>query len=323
VLLGFLVLLLALGGGHALLLHWMSGQMQVALDSWAAQRRAQGWQVSHGPPEGGGWPFAATLRLPETRLASGPFEWQARAVTLAMTPWNYDRLELAAAGPQQLAFGGPPMPLRTASLHAELLLDGTAPPRAGQIRAESLRLDTPTGPIDLPSASLTFQNSGPAQFDIQLRLHQLTLPMALPLGQRIEDVSLDVAIFGAVDSPGTPARRAAQWRDAGGRVDIKGMTLRWGSMAASASATLALDDALQPSGTGTIRVANATQTLETLVASGIVPARSAAMARTVLPLMMQPDPGGGSPVIELPVTLENRSLSAARLPLMRVRAVEW
>nr|WP_237182480.1 DUF2125 domain-containing protein [Roseomonas marmotae] len=318
-----MVPLLLLAGAHAALLWWMSGQLQAALENWAALRRAQGWQVEYGAPERAGWPFAATLRLPAMRLAAEGLEWRAEALRLSVTPEHHDRLRLEPEGAQQISLGGPPMPLQAGSLSAVLTLDGSAPPLAGVLEGTALRLESPAGPIGLDHLQAAFDASGPDATAMTARLRGLALPGNQPLGPKIEETTLQALLHGRLDGFGPIRQRAAAWRDAGGWVEVQGMTLRWGSMAASAAATLALDDALQPSGAGTLRVANPGETLDAMADAGLVPPRTAAMARRILPLLTRLDAGGGAPVIELPVTLEEGALSAARIPLLRLRPLAW
>jgi hypothetical protein len=324
-LLAILVLALVLGTAHAALLWWMSGQIQGALEHWASLRRAQGWQVEYATPERGGWPFDAALRLPSVRLATGGLEWRAEALRLSVTPEHHDRLRLDVQGAQQLSLGGPPMPLQTNTLRAELALNGNAPPLAGTLTGTVLRLDSPPGPVVLEGLQAAFDAAGPASATaLTARLHGLVLPGNQPLGSRLEEITLQAMLHGDVPASGPVAQRATAWRDAGGRLEVQGMTLRWGAMAASAAATLAVDEALQPSGAGTLRIANPAQALDALAAGGLVPPRTAATARQILPLLTRLDPAnGGVPLIELPVTLEKGALSAARIPLLRLPPVRW
>jgi hypothetical protein len=326
-----LAMLLLLGFAHAALLWWMGGQIQLALESWAAARRAQGWQVEYGPPGRGGWPLDAALRLPTVRLARGGLEWRAEAMRLSLRPWRPDRLHVTAEGAQSLALGGAPMALQAGGLGADLTLNGNAPPLDGTLHGEALRLEGPTGPFSLENLQASFNSRGTtataaaevAATAFNLRLHGLALPGSQPLGQRIEEITVQAMLQGAWGRSGPLSAQLAAWRDAGGRLEVQGMTLRWGSMAASAAATLALDEALQPSGAGTVRLANPVQAVDALAAGGLMPPRTAAAARQILPLLTRLDSGGGVPVIELPLTLENRALAAARIPLLRLAPVSW
>lgn len=320
---GFLILLALLGAAHAALLWWMSGQLSLAVEAWAERQRLQGMEVEHGPPERGGWPMAAALRLPALRLARDGVSWQAEAVQLSLRPWRPDHLLVEAEGAQQLALKGPPMPLRASALRAELTLNGTSTPLAGALNGVELRLESPSGPVALDGLQASFDASGGSGTAFNARLRGLTAPGTQALGQRMEEATLQAMLHGSLGPIGPLTRQLAAWRNGGGRLEIHGMTLRWGAMAASAAATLALDEALQPSGAGTLRLANPSHTLDALAGAGLVQPRAAGMARQILPLLTRLDAGSSVPVIELPLVLEKQALSAARIPLLRLPPVIW
>jgi hypothetical protein len=320
VLLVLLAVLVLLGAGYAALLWWIGGQMRLALDDWAAQRRAQGWVVEYATPAQALDPMAATLRLPAVRLESGGLGWRAESVMASVSPFAPQRLRLRAVGAQSLALGGAPMPLTATALRGEVALSGG---RDALLVADGAELATPAGPLRLEGGQVEFDLGGqPGTAALSGRLRGLVLPAAPPLGPRLEEVTLQARLHGLPDGAGPAAAQAARWRDAGGRLEVMGLTLRWGPMAASAAATLALDTALQPGGAGTVRIANPAALLDALGEANAVPARNLSMARRVLPLMTRPD-AGGTPVVELPVTLEDRTLGIMRLPLLRLEAVAW
>ncbi|MCG7361870.1 DUF2125 domain-containing protein [Roseomonas sp. ACRSG] len=320
---GFLVLLALLGAAHAALLWWMSGQIGLAVEAWAGRQRQQGLEVEYGPPERGGWPMAAALRLPALRLARDGLSWQAEAVRLSLRPWRPDHLLVEAEGAQQLALKGPPMPLRAGALRAELTLNGTEMPLAGALNGAELRLESPSGPVALDGLQASFDASGGSGTAFTARLRGLTAPGTQALGERVEEATLQAMLHGSLGPVGPLSRQLAAWRNAGGRLEVQGMTLRWGAMAASAAATLALDEGLQPSGAGTLRLANPSRTLDALAGAGVVQPRAAGMARQILPLLTRLDAGSSVPVIELPLVLEKQALSAARIPLLRLPPVAW
>ncbi|WP_159995772.1 DUF2125 domain-containing protein [Roseomonas sp. 18066] len=320
-LVGLALLLAVIGGGHYALWSFMLGKMEQGLEQWAATRRAQGWEISHATPTRGGWPFAARLTLADWRIA-GPqgLAWEANALDAELRPAALDRLLLRPQGQQALRLGATTLPFTAESLQASLSL--AAADRA-TLDGRGLRL----GPADATLAidSLTGELAWPeaAETGLKLALQGLVLPVQTPLGPRIDSATLDAGLTGAPPASGTPMQRATQWRDAGGALELRGLTLRWSEIAASAAATFALDPALQPVGAGTLRLANAPRLLEALVQAGLVPQRSAGMARAILPLMQRPDPSGGPPQLEVPVSIENRNISVARMNLGRLPSIEW
>ncbi|ONG50249.1 hypothetical protein BKE38_18770 [Pseudoroseomonas deserti] len=323
-LLGLVLLLAVLGGGHYALWSFLLGRMEQGLDQWTALRRAQGWEIAHAPPRRGGWPFAARLTLADWRIA-GPqgLAWQADALDAELRPTALDRLVLRPQGRQALRLGATTLPFTAEDLQATLALSADAPPDRASLDGRGLRLGPADAAVVIDRLSGELATPGPAETGLTLALEGVVLPLQTPLGPRIESATLDAALNGAPPVSGTPAERAARWRDAGGALELRGLTLRWSEIAASAAATFALDANLQPVGAGTLRLANAPRLLDALVQAGMVPQRSAGMARAILPLMQRPDPNGGAPQLEVPVSLENRAISVARLNLGRIPAIEW
>ena len=104
-LLGLTVLLAGLAAAHAMLWHWMGGRLEEGFTAWAQSRRAQGWRVEYGTPQRGGWPFSATLRLPDFRLSGGDatlpggIDWRAPALDLRVVLPRLDELRIEPKGP--------------------------------------------------------------------------------------------------------------------------------------------------------------------------------------------------------------------------------
>jgi len=328
------VLVALLGAGHAVLWQVAVGRLEAGFHAWAAARRAEGWQVAHAAPERGGWPFAAALTLPDLRVGGtlsgmpAGMAWRSERVRLSIAPPLPDKLRVEAQGSQRLLRGQEEWPFSAGSLVAFLPLNTPSPGHA-TILARQLRLGATEEAtmVAEAEAELDFRaNVGgnePAA-TLALALRGLSLPMATPLGREVEAMMLEAALTGPLPRGAMPpAALAAAWRDAGGTLEVRALTLRWGEVAASSAATLALDETLQPTGAGTLRVAGADRVLDALAASGTLPPASAAIARTVLPLLLRPDPAGGPLRLEVPVTLENRTLSAARIPLRRLPPVDW
>lgn len=328
-LLGLAVPLALLGAGHAVLWRMVEERLDRGFHAWAEARRAQGWQVAHGTPRPGGWPLAATLTLPAPRLAlpGGGTEWQAEALTLRVSLLQLGTLRAEAEGRQSLRLGALTLPFAADHLSATLPLEaGMAPDRA-ELQASQLRLGAGAEGTTVDAASARLLHAanaveGEPALTLAVALEGVMLPVAAPLaaalGRPVQAATLEAALTGPLPGPRPLATRAAEWRDAGGALEIRALTLRWGEVAASAAATLALDAALQPMGAGTLRIAGAPRVLEALTGAGLVPPRSAAVAGSVLPLLSRPDPETGRPTLEVPLTLENRTLSAARLPLTRL-----
>jgi hypothetical protein len=335
-----LVALMALGAGHALLWRAMANQLEAGWQSWVQLRRAQGWQVAHAPPVRGGWPFSATLTLDRLRLEGaattvpGGLGFTAqRAVLRVELPW-LDRLQVDLPGQQRLRLGPTEYPFTADRLTAILPLERDTPPASAELLAERLRIGTPAGGVEMARASLAVSGSSSATdteaaLALTLSAGGVDLPPAAPgdplarFGRRIETVSADLALSGPLPGGRAPAPRAEAWRDGGGTLELRTLALRWGPLGGAAAATLAFDDTLQPMGAGTLRLVGAADALDALAEAGLIGRRAALTARGLLPLVSRPSAETGAPEIEVPLTLEDRTLSLARIPVMRIPLLAW
>lgn len=335
-----LLVLVALGAGHAVLWRHMANQLERGFATWAQIRRAQGWRIEHAPPMRGGWPLSATLTLPNLRIEGGHatipggIGFLAERVVLRVTLPRLDRLLVEMPAAQRLRIGDQDWPFVADSLVARLPLEQGTPPSGAELAAERLRVGTASGALELRSAHLALQSSSSAtEGEPALQLTASAENIDLPgspagtagtvFGRRIAAVTADMALTGPVPSGRVPSVRAEAWRDGGGTLELHSLTLRWGPVGAAAAATLALDEALQPMGAGTLRVTGAAEALDALAEAGIVGRRAASTARTVLPLLSRQPADGGPPEIEVPVTLEDRTLMVARIPVMRLAPLIW
>jgi len=339
---GTAILLVLLAAGHALLWHWLGNRLEEGLAAWAAARRAQGWHVEHGPPQRGGWPFAATLALPRFRLEGpavslpGGIGWQADSLVLRLSPPRLDRLGLEAQGRQRLRLGLAEFPVLADRLTASLPVESAALPGEVTAEATQLRIGTAAGEAGIGAARLEFHSRAPAArgepaVTLRLAADRLTLPPKLAeaspviarLGGSLDRLVADLALTGPMPTAGDPTGSAMAWRDGGGTLELRNLDLRWGRISATAMATLTLDEALQPMGAGTLRLAGGGEVLDAATAGGLLTVRAAATARSVLALLSRTPPEGGPPRIEVPLTLEDGVLALARFPLARLPPWTW
>ena len=335
--------LAALVAAHALLWRWTGDRIEAGFEAWARIRRATGWQVQHGPPQRGGWPFAATLRLPDFRLAGGAatvpggMDWQAESLVLRVVPPRLDRLVVEARGRQRLRLAATEIPFAADRLEAVLPLEADVLPREADLRTERLRLragasggalEVQRGEAHLETSSTAIEGE-PAVL-LTLALEGITLPppasgSAGPLPRRAESLSGELVLTGPVPAGRRDlVARAEAWREAGGTLELRRAALRWGPVGAEAQATLTLDEALQPMGAGTVRISGIGPAIEALEAGGALTPRGAATARAVLGLLARTPPEGGPSRIELPLSLEDRALPlGGRLQLLPLPLLVW
>jgi len=264
-----------------------------------------------------------------TRTTPAELRWQAEALELRIALSEWEELRVGPRGRQLLALPGLELPFAADRLELALPLDGGATPREARLVAERLRMNTPLGGFEMRQGGLTLRarlsaTEGEPAFSIDLDVTGLTLPPhAGPLGQRLERLALDGMLSGPLPLQRHPTQRAEAWRDAGGTIELRRAVLQWGPVGASLSATGTLDDALQPMGAGQLAVTGAAEAVDALLAAGWLSARAAGPARAMAALLSRPGEDGGPPVLELPITLTERRIGLARLPLARLPALQW
>lgn len=334
ILISVVVALAVLAGADYLAWNWATRQLLLGYADWVAGSRVQGWTVSSSSPETGGWPVAARLTVSNVFVNGGQADipgglaWSADRVTLGVELVHPHTLTITPEGLQRLRLSAlPDIPYTADRLTMNLPLDPGA--HAADIDAGNLRAGLPGGAagtgVTVASLGLTLQWAPMAQrnaaaLSARLQAQDIGLPAGSTwsLGPRIASLTLDAALDGPLPQMPGLAARAAAWRDAGGVMPVQSFTLRYGPLGLSASGTLALDTALQPTGTGTVRAVGLPATLDALAQSGALSPAAATAARAVLALMTHPPEGGGPAEVDVPVTLQDRTLSMGQIPLARV-----
>jgi hypothetical protein len=168
------------------------------------------------------------------------------------------------------------------------------------------------------------QSGAPAvTFSLQAEAVGPPAGIARLLGPRIANLEVDGALNGPVPAGHTPAEQAAAWRDGGGSLEVRRLALVWGPLDLTASATLAFDDQLQPMGAGSARLVGYAETLDALAAHAVISRSAATASKAVLSLMAHNPEDGSPPDVEVPLTLQYRTLSMRQVPLVRLPELDW
>ncbi len=312
---------------------WAERRLGNGLAQWEAQRRAEGWRVQHGAATRTGWPFEAALELADVTLVApdavlaGGLAWHAAGLRVGVALLHPATLRLAASGAQRVRVAGlPEVALRAERLEAEVPLREPAP--AVPVLAEGVEAGLGGAPpLRVARLALTLApGAAAAPLAVALDAAGVTLPAGPPwmLGREVAAVSGTVRLLGPLPANGVlPAAAAIAWRDAGGRVELAGVQAQWGPLHVAGSAELRLDGMLQPAGTAAVELAGWSAALDAMVAGGSVPEGAAVAARAVLGLLARTPAGGGASVVAVPLVLDGGTVSAGRMPLVRVPALGW
>ena len=343
---GLLALPVLLAGGHYAYWRISAERLEQGVAIWLAQRQRAGWSTDNGTPVRGGYPLSATLTVPLVRLHADPAEmpggvtWNAERVVLRIKLTKPRLLQVNAEGAQSLRLtDGTDIPFRADRLRLVFPLDPGFP-RWSELTIAQLRAGMPVGDTAVGLTVQAFRAQGDlrpaapqgeAAITFALRAEAIRLPANVnwPLGPDIARIDLNGTVGGPLPRAGTPMQAASQWRDGGGTIEVAALALEWGKLMVNASATLALDEQLQPMGTGAARVQGHTEALDALVTAGTLTQNAAQMVRTMIALFAPPktatasQPGTDDGEVEIPFSLQNRRLFTRQLPLGRLPLLEW
>jgi hypothetical protein len=322
-------------------LYWQiaASRLDEGFRAWVAWRRSEGWTADTGKPQHGGWPLAATLTVPGVSLQGGDpavpggLSWHADRVLLRVSLLRPGTLDVSAGGAQQLRLGkNPPITYTAGRMHLIMPLEAAVLPPFVDFAAQDLRASVPatgdTATVGTRRAHLEFNpaaRSGEPALGFSLKADTISPPRMASrvLGASIASVSIDGALDGPVPLARTLAETAAGWRDGGGSLEVQHLAVNWGPLDLTASATLALDDQLQPMGTGNARVVGYADTLDALATHGVISKSAATAAKAVLSLLANSPDDGSPPDVEVPLTLQYRTLSMRQIPLVRLPELDW
>jgi hypothetical protein len=146
------------------------------------------------------------------------------------------------------------------------------------------------------------------------------------LGSEIGQFEMEGGVNGPFPSIAGPTGLAAQarsWRDDGGSLELHRLAIEWGPARLDATATLALDEDLQPMGAGTGKIVSYGAAFDALAADAVLTRSAAQAAKAVLSLLANSSAGGEPEEVEVPFTLQFRTLSVRQVPLVRLPEFDW
>lgn len=304
---------------------------------WIAAQSAAGWEIDSANPSIGGWPVSAELAVPTVTLrhqgpaVPGSISAAGAEVTLSVPLFVPTALRISVGGPLHVRVGnGPDMIFSSATNSVSVPLAASAR-QTVVAKANQLRMEPATGAWRITFGSLGVranidtaeQTTPPVTFTVDAGTVGLPAGIRWPLGPTIGSLSFGGAVNGKLPPPTEVADWAKEWRDSGGSLQIDRLALTWGPLRLTGSATLALDDELQPMGSGNARIVGYAAALDQLAAGGVLTRSAATAAKAVLSLMADTSGDDEPGAVEVPLTLQYRTLSMRQVPLVRLPEVDW
>jgi hypothetical protein len=315
-------------------------QLRTGYQEWLAARSVEGWEVASGPLLVGGWPRAATVTVPNLTLrhagpaVPGDVNVASAGVTLSVALFDPINLHLSLNGPTHVRAGDMPDVIVTGEETSVSVPLQQTNSLSMTLHASGLRLEAATGAwhvtVGLLNAEAVIAADAPADqsqpaatFSVTSEAIALPAGVKWPLGSNISSLSVDGRMNGPLPGTRDVTGWAEAWRDGGGSLEIAHLTMGWGPLGLTSSATLALDDQLQPMGSGNGHIVGYAETLDRLAAGGMLTKSAAIAAKAVLSLMAGTSDVDEPSSVDVPLTLQYRTLSMRQVPLVRLPEVDW
>lgn len=311
-------------------------RLRAGFQDWLSSHTALGWEARQGAVSIGGWPRAATLHVTDLVLRHdgpampGKLAITATGLELSISLLNPATLHVSLTGSAHVQHAN----AEDIAVAGEAISASTNLRQAGPmfmtLYANRLRVEPSTGAWHLTVGLLNAQaeiaedqTQPAATFTVSSEAIALPGNMKWPLGANISSLSAS----GRLNGPNPPARSitqwAEEWRDGGGSLEITQFAMGWGPLGLTSSATLALDEQLQPMGSGNGRIVGYNNALDQLAAAGMLTKSAATAAKAVLSLMASTTSADEPSMVDVPLTLQYRTLSMRQVPLVRLPELDW
>ena len=330
-----LVGMAAVAAAYGLYWNVLADRVRVGIEQWAADRRAEGYEVSYAGLDVGGFPFqieaaimAPALSRPE---AARPWSWRGPRLVISARPWRLSRVRLAAPGQHRIT-GAPAgrsvaVVLDAGVLGLELRFrDGKPAGAILKARDVVMKDKAGVGIATLAAADITVDRpQGKTVSAVDLSANVETIQYgrepAPGLGRTTERLDLEASVTGGLPE-GLGAEALSQWRDRGGTVEIRRLDVRHGPLDVEGDGTLALDGDMQPMGAFTFLVRGFLEALDRLGEAGVIEEGPARLAKTVLGMLARKHGGDGGE-LKVPLSIQERWLYVGPVALGRMPVLRW
>lgn len=328
----FVLTLVAFFIGAAIYGAWwatVANEVEISVENWIKQRRTEGIKVGYDGIKTEGFPFSVQVTVTNPSAQSELWNWQSEKLGLFIKPWmlNEAGIDLSGGHIGQITMNGAS---KKFSLTAEKL-DLKTTLSSGQVTAIDFKGKGLKGrfgrlqqSFSLAEYTAQFYQASESLIDWNMRLRDIRVPETLraPMGPRIQRLEGKGQLEGLI--AGDNIKEAfTRWRDQGGKLDITALDIGYLPLTLSGSGTLALDLYMQPIGAFAIRAKGAMDSVDTLVEAGLIKGSSSFAAKLVLAALSKTPKGGGDRYIDLPLTLQERTLTAGPFEVIKFDAINW
>lgn len=334
-------LLATIAAAYTAFWFYNASAMKSRIVEWAAERHALGDAAEIGIAGVSGFPLRMAVDLENVAVAfhRGETSWSLKAPRLALVSQVFSPRRFTIALPDTAEIArtrpsGRDVLVKTGGrADLEVALNSLDGLRGATFTAAALSFSGTWGGQPLATALSVADASVEAAVEppiasksqsattarLTATAHGLRWPrnLAFPLGPEVASFDLDAIATGPINA-GPAYNALQQWREAGGMITVRRVSLRWGSSALDGTGTLAVDPRLQPIASLTARVEGFVPLVDVLDTAGMIRDTDATLARLVLGREM-PQNGPAN----LSLSVRDGIVYAGPLALVRVPQIPW
>ena len=329
---------------------WFANKLRADIDAFATEQRANGLVLDWSELRVSGFPirFDTRFRSPAARWATSERNITWTGADTIMRPFVEGSGVVSFRAPGTHLIGivekGSELRIETRSddLEGRLSFDRNGRMDSLRGRAEPLDIAVNGGPgVNIATAAFDWARGNgqkssdeihpdPVGDTLSVILNQINLtnlPMdravSATLGTTIRKFAGQIDLRGPLEPESVSPESIARWRDAGGTLEVKSLALDWGPLRIAGNGTLTVDQALQPVGAFAARILGLDILIDLFEQRGQIRPRQAAIARIALAVLTRTPADGGPPEAQMPVTIQDQTLSIGPVPLLRFAPVVW
>jgi hypothetical protein len=322
-------------GGYAGYWFYVAARLDKGIDGWVDSQRRAGVTVDFERAVITGFPFAlrTTFRQPHIAgaVAGQSFDWHGPDVAGSMSPFDLHTMTFSGPGHHTIDLGAGPAALDATELTVRLRFDGFGQLSSLAAKFSDAKAPLPDGKMVAAAsgeASLAVESPSPKSdseplFQFAAGAKDLKLPEGTVLltADPLTDAELAGTVKGPM-SPGPLRQALASWRDAGGTVDVTRFAASQATLALSGSATVALDENLQPIVAANVRARGLAPTIDLLVSQHRIFPEDALTMKLFVKGAERDAPGGYKEVAT-GLTIQGGYLAWGPFKLARVPPIRW
>jgi hypothetical protein len=145
----------------------------------------------------------------------------------------------------------------------------------------------------------------------------------LPLASTIQQIALEANVSRPQTFDGQLTTILKGWYDQEGVIDLMKLNLVWDDIRLEGNGTLSLDQDLQPLGAFTVNVYGIDPVLKIMTNQKILHKNVVPILKTVLSTLLGTDENKQEVYHSLPISLQDRELSIASIPIMKFDLINW